>query len=513
MYDLRDRHDDQGLAAVLKLSWPASLTMLNSTLIRFVDGLMVSRVGPGAMSAQLLAGMWSFSAESFATGVLTVVNTYVSQNFGAGNLRRTARYAWSGMVLGLAFALLACPLAVFARAIFAQFQPADQAGAPELLGLEVMYFRYMVLGMSLTLTARPLEQFFFGVHRPKIVLMASVAANLWNVGANYVLIFGKCGFPALGLEGAAIGSVTAWALQLAILLAAFLSRTMHEKFSTRFVSTVRWGQIRDLLRLGWSAGLQLFNDIFCWSVFLALLVQKLFGESHLAASTVAMRYMGLSFMPAVGIGVATSAMVGKNIGAGRPDLARHHTHVALAVAMTYMGLCGLAFWLFRYPMVELLVAAPKDMPPDQAAAMKDQIIRIGVDIMILSALFQLFDAVGIIFIGALRGAGDTFWPMVLTIALSWGVIVGGGTAVAYMAPQWTSVGPWLAASSYVVVLGVVMAWRFESGAWRKINLLGKLAGEPTPEPLADRAPIRTAIISQTLPELPTDDGPQGPPRP
>ncbi len=460
-----------GLGEVLSLSWPASLTMLNSTLMRFVDGLMVAFVGPAAFSAQFMGGMFAFIPESFALGMLTVINTYVSQNYGAGRFKQTGAYVWAGLAVAMLFACFIAPLALLAGPIFGLF-----GHAPDVLAQEIIYFRYMAVSTLVTLPARVLEQFFFGIHRPKIVLVASLTANLFNVAAIWVLIFGKLGFPAMGLRGAAIGSLVSWGLQLLMLVVAFLATSMRRRYATGMFRLARWRHVMAIMRLGWPAGVQLFNDIASWSLFSAALVGR-FGTAHLAASTAAMRYMGLSFMPAVGIGVATTAMVGKCIGQARYDLARRRAHTALMVAMVYMGICGLAFYLFRYHMIEFFVRIdPATLVEGQtSSALAAQIVRIGGDIMLCAAIFQLFDAVGIIYVGALRGAGDTYWPMAMTVLLSWGLVVGGGIMAVWLVPQWTSIGPWIAASLYVVALGVVTAWRFESGAWRKIDLLDRAA--------------------------------------
>jgi MATE family multidrug resistance protein len=477
--DIIEETPSAGLAQVLQMSWPASLTMLNSTIMKFVDGFMVSRVGPVPFAAQYVAGMSSFVPESFFMGVLTVVNTYVSQNFGAGRFRRTGQYAWAGIAVAVLAAAAMAPLALGAGPMFRFFGSLSRSGqvSADLVRLETVYFRYMILAVGMALSSRVLEQFFYGVHRPRIVLTASLIANAFNVGANAVLIFGLLGFPAMGLEGAAIGTVLAWGLQLAILLGAFLSGPIHRLCATRAVAGVRVRQCLDLVRLGWPAGVQLCNDIASWAVFTIALV-GFFGEAHLAANTAVMRYVGLSFMPAVGIGIAATALVGRQIGHGRPELARRRTHVALAIAMTYMGACGLAFLLFRYPMVSFFVRVA---PGGSSAAGTGQIVRIGAALMLCAAVVQLFDAVGIVYVGALRGAGDTFWPMRVTVVLSWGMIVGGGLLAIRLVPQLESTGVWIAASAYVIVRGLVMAWRFESGAWRRIDLLNRTAGRAESE--------------------------------
>ncbi|MFP4433094.1 MAG: MATE family efflux transporter [Planctomycetota bacterium] len=454
-----------GLLAVVSMSWPASLTMLNVTVVRFIDGLMVAGVGAAAVSAQFYGGICSFAPESFMIGLLGVVSTFVSQNLGARREPRCSQYAWAGIGVALVWAAMMMPLAAAADWGFGLlgYDESPQAA---------MYFRYMVLAAPLTLGARVLEQFFYGLHRPRVVLAASLVGNALNVALNYVLIFGKLGLPAMGLEGAALGTVLAWGVQLMILLAVFFAPSIHARYRTRRPNA-SWSQCRAILRVGWPAGVQLANDIFSWGVAIMVLVGQ-FGLADRAATTILMRYLGLSFMPAVGVGIATTALVGRAIGAGDPDLAKRRAREAVALAACWMGVCGLVFWLARGPLIALFLreVPPVGYSPDQLAALQEQILTIGGRILLLAAVFQIADAVGIVYTGALRGAGDTVWPMVATMITSWVVVVGGGVTIVSAWPEWGAAGPWIAATAYVFILGALVAWRFESGAWRSINLLG-----------------------------------------
>jgi len=332
------------------------------------------------------------------------------------------------------------------------------------------------------------------------VLLGALAANLFNVGCNYVLIFGKLGFPAMGLEGAAIGTVLGNVLLLAVLGSAYLSRSMHARYATRLARAMKLSQCAELLRVGWPAGVQFCNDVLSWNVFVAVLVGR-FGTIHLAASTAAMRFMSLSFMPAVGVGVATTALVGRHIGHGRPDIARRRAHAAALAAMAYMTACATAFLVFRHEMVGLFANIPHspDISAAEARALTDKMVAIGGWVMICAAVFQTFDALGIVFMGALRGAGDTFWPMILSAGFSWLLTAGGGAAMVFLVPQLESVGPWMAASAYVIVLGIVLAWRFETGRWRKIDLLGTAA---VPVPAGES--LQAAIAGGLAPDTPAN---------
>ena len=123
----------------------------------------------------------SFVPAGLGLGMLTVVNTYVSQNLGAGRPERCGQYTWAGIVVAVAISLAIMPLAIAAGKIFSLFPHTAEVRA-----LETMYFRYMIVGLILFLTARAMGQFFFGIHKPGVVLIASLISNVFNVGANYV---------------------------------------------------------------------------------------------------------------------------------------------------------------------------------------------------------------------------------------------------------------------------------------------------------------------------------------
>ena len=300
------------LGEVLRLSIPASLTMLGTTVIRFVDGLMVARLGGtlGAVSisAQSAAGISAFAFEAFALGMLTVVNTYVGQNLGAKRHRLCGTYAWAGIRIALLAAIVLMPLVLLAGPIFNLYDHP-----PEVRQLEIMYFRYMILACFFTLPAAVLESFFFGLHRSGTVFAVSIISNTANVVVNYALIYGKFGLPRMELQGAAIGSMIAWALRLVILLALFLRPSIRRTFQTHKLGRARWSHCLDIFRVGWPAGVTFGNDVFTWSVFMNLLVAR-FGMAHFTATSIAFRYIPLSFMPAIGIGVAATAIAGRYIG-------------------------------------------------------------------------------------------------------------------------------------------------------------------------------------------------------
>jgi len=322
----------------------------------------------------------------------------------------------------------------------------------------VLYFQINVLGVGPTLIAVAANNFFTGIHRPGVSLVATVIANVFNIIANYALIFGHFGFPQLGVAGAAWGTVAA-SIVNAVLLVVWMMRPTYVATYRVFESWQPSGKrLLGLLKVGTPMGFQFFVDVGMWAVFTAAIVGA-FGTVHLAANNIAFRFIELSFMPAVGIGIALTAAVGKAIGRGRLDLAKRTVRAAFGLCVGYMGAVGLGMLLFRHHLIDLLSDDP-------------EVIRWGGYILICCAIFQVFDAMYITFSHALQGAGDTFWPMIVGTLYVVLIFLGGAIAAMYFVPQWGSVGPWIAATVYVIALGLTLAMRYRFGPWASMELPG-----------------------------------------
>jgi MATE family multidrug resistance protein len=486
------------LLEMLLIAGPVVATMTSYTLMQFIDGLMVSRIGPDPVyvAAQGNGGVAAWIPTATLMGLLSVVNTYVSQNLGAKHAERGAAYAWAGLWICL-FAWLAVMLPYAALLPTVMATMTDHS--PELLKLEGDYSRVLLIGSFFTIAARCIAQYFYGMHKPMTVFGAVLAGNATNLVLNCFLIYGptppviagglgeilnpwfeftgsacrSLGIPAMGVAGAALATVIGTVVEFAIPMARFLGRRFNALYGTRAAWRPSRAHMRDLFKLGWPGALMLGNEIICWAYLMAALIGH-FGEVHNTAGWIALRYMHLAFMPAVGLSIAVTAQVGKCMGMKRPDLAVRRTWLGVGLTMVYMGLCALGFVLFRNEAIALFVD-PSTTPEQRA-----ELVRIGSEVMIAAAIFQLFDALGITIIGALRGAGDTVWPGVITLVLAWSCIVLGGHAMIRLFPELGSLGPWIAASAYIVLLGSSMCVRFVLGGWKRIDLLKSQASMVMP---------------------------------
>ena len=180
---------------VWSIAWPTILTMVSFTVMQFVDKLMVSKVGPLEVAAQGNAGTWSFAMIATVMGVVTVVNTYVSQYFGSGKPEVGPRYPWAAMWISLSlWVVLLVPWAMLLPWTFEIIHKNDQlANAAQLISLESSYATITILGSVFLLVGRGFTQYFFGMHMPKVITVSTLIANIVNIVANYIFIFGEDG--------------------------------------------------------------------------------------------------------------------------------------------------------------------------------------------------------------------------------------------------------------------------------------------------------------------------------
>jgi multidrug resistance protein, MATE family len=439
------------LRLLIALSVPMVINNTSRTVMSFVDFAMVSRLGTDAQAALAPATIVLFCLISFGFGVMGCVNTFASQALGRDEPSECSAYLWQGVFWSILFgcaALVFLPLVPQVYGLFGH--------APEVQRLEIIYTRIGLFSLAPSIATAAFSNFFNGIHRPGVTMASSIAANLFNVVGDYALIYGKFGFSAMGVAGAAWATVLSTIFQTLFLLGAALMPRFARTFHT--VHTMRWDTRRafNLLRLGLPAGGQAVLELIAWVLFLNVLIGR-FGTRELAATNIAWKYMELSWMPAFGIGMAISAIVGKAIGQGDLDAARRRTRLGRNVVIGYMGLMSLVFLVFRHPLIGLL---------NHDAA----IIDLGAKVLICAALFQVFDGLTITYLSALRGAGDILVPAVLFTVLGWGIVIFGGYAVAIGLPGLGSLGPWIAATVYITLMGLIMALRWRAGRWTKIDI-------------------------------------------
>ncbi len=444
--------DETSLKYMLKLAGPMVVTTISFTIMQFVDRFMVSRLGTAALAAILPAGFISFVPGSFVIGAMTSVNTFVSQRLGRGEKKACSNYCWQAIYMGLLYFVVVVVI-MWPSAPWIFRVLGHEA---EVAEMEVIYLRIMLYAQVLSVFVWASSQFFMGIHRPIITMYAALCGQVVNVAANYVLIFGKFGFPQMGIAGAGWGTFIGTAVGAGIRMAAFLSGDINATFKSRQTINVSLAKMKGLLKVGLAAGFELMLNVAFWGVILFGLVGR-FGKEAMAATSAALACTNLSVMPIVGIATALTAAVGRSIGAGKKDTAIKQTTVCLRIGLVYMGVVGLCFFVFRNGLMAFWSS-------------DDKVIEIGVNILICAAVYQVFHAARTIYSGSLRGAGDTLW-LAIASALGAVVILGlGGLLIVVFLPGLGSLGPWIAATVSIIAVGLANRWRFKSNSWMDIEL-------------------------------------------
>jgi MATE family multidrug resistance protein len=310
-----------------------------------------------------------------------------------------------------------------------------------------------------------------------------------DVFFNWLFVFGHWGFRPMSVAGSAWATNCAVTLEL-LVLAVFVWRPAAVARFRTLDWRPRRALMRSLLTVGVPSGVQVVAEVLAWTLFTVWIV-ALFDQPTMAANNYTFRFMSVSFMPIYGLSTAVTALVGRYIGMGRRDLAAKRAHLGFAVAAAYTLACAALFYFGRSWLMGLFTADPL-------------ILRTGGLLLVFAAAYQVFDALYIIYNGALRGAGDTFVPAVATGALCWGITVFGGYVVARLRPGWGVAGPWTAALVYGVTLGLWMFVRFNRGRWKLIELDGGGPGIPaTPTPF-DRSNVLAPSDRVVALQLTTD---------
>ncbi|PCJ57340.1 MAG: hypothetical protein COA73_10830, partial [Candidatus Hydrogenedentota bacterium] len=439
-----------GLREVTTMAWPIMLGAVSFVFMDFVDKIFVSRLGIENLAAVGSAGIWAYALGIFFVGLAGCVSTFASQSLGRGNKEDCARYAWQGIYISLfagGFALLIWP---FSGLFF-----TSMGHSPEVTALELEYFNIRLFGFIFVAWQAVLASFFMSIGRPKIPMLAALMANVSNVVLDYVLIFGKFGFPAMGISGAAIATVLSIILQVVVLQWIFMNDAINREYKTR--SAYMWDtkKIRELVRIGWPSGLSGFLDVASWSVFTSYIVGR-FGTEQLAAHTAAINFMHLSFVPAIALNQAIAPIVGRWVGQGNIAIAKARAYTATKIGMVIMLFVGTTLAVFGETLMTVFSSDPV-------------VIDMGHTLLILAAIFAGFDAVNIVLSGALRGVGDTRWMMWAMFIGSYGVSLP--LAWFFANPVGLEAkGAWVGATIYIILLSGFFFQRFHGEKWRHIKI-------------------------------------------
>ncbi|WP_319780912.1 MATE family efflux transporter [Maridesulfovibrio sp.] len=446
-----------GYKHVLDISMPLAVSMASTTIMQVTDRIFLGRYSMEAIAAALPAGILSFLFISFFMGVASYINVFIAQYTGAAKPERVASSLWQGIYFALGSWLVLGAMGFW-------LTPLLESGGhpPEVLKLEIQYFRILMLGAGLPVLDTALSGFFAGRGLTRTVMVVNMIGAAVNIPLDYALINGVWIFPEMGIRGAAIATLTAGAVIVSIYVPLIFSRDNEINFKTRTNFRFEPKLFKRFIKFGLSNGVQFFLDIFAVTFFVYM-VGRL-GTLILAASNIVLSIDGISFFPAYGISVGVSTLVGQAIGQGRPDYARRATTCALHITTVWMLIMGLIYLLFP----ELLLSLFR--PENITDAVFADVLNYGTHFLLFTAAYILFDGTALVYSGALKGAGDVVFVMKSVGLCCIAIMV----VPCYMAVEVYPSGPyflWAVFTLYVVVLAAAFYWRFRGGKWANMRVI------------------------------------------
>ena len=436
---------------VLTIAIPLVLQNLAQTLLGVIDTWFVSGIGTEAIAALGLAGVMYFTFLMFYRNSINSLVAFIGRAHGADDDYKVGEIVWRGIwMVGLLSATV-----IILPWLFGIFMGwATPAGSPLILEYGTIYLRIRALEIPLAMFSAIGWAFLVGrgdSRTPMLLMWMMVSVNIF---LDWLMVPGNLGVPALGVAGAA------WATVLANLLNAILSgciiwsKRNRSLYNTGNPRKIPWPDIRKVFAVGLPAGMGDFIEIASFSVFFAMIGRL--GTETLAANQIAVQYMSISFTFGIAISMAASSLVSQFVGSGELEMAEKSAYRALIIGMIGMGLIGLTYIISP----EFLISVFSDDPA---------VIEAGVTILRVIAIYQVFDAAGIVLSGALMGGGDTRFTMLTRLILAWG---------GFIPLAWLTIfrfeggirGAWITALTYLLSLAVIYFLRFRSGFWKTIQL-------------------------------------------
>jgi MATE family multidrug resistance protein len=426
------------IRALLALALPAAATQLSTMLMGFVDTVLLGHVGVRELAAASIANVWIHGTLFFALGVILGIDPLIAQAHGRGDGAAVGLAAQRGLVVA---AVLSVPLALCWYATEAVLLAVGQD--PALARDAQVFARVQIPSIPFFLAFSTLRQYLQcrGIVRPAMWVI--LLANVWNALLAWALIFGRLGFPALGLFGAGIATSLTRAFCLFGLagLIGYLSlaegawpRPGRALFDLR--------AFQRIVGLGFPVAIHFSLEI--WAFSGAALLAGWLGAVPLAAHTIALNLASLSFMLPLGISQGAVTRVGNLLGARRPHDAERAAWVAIACGASVMGVCGAGFLLLRHALPQLYTV-------DLA------VLALAGSILPIAAAFQVFDGTQVVCCGVLRGMGRTRPAAVFNLLGYWvlGLPIGGWLA---FREGWGLSGIWwgLAFGLFVVATSLVL---------------------------------------------------------
>ena len=438
---------------VLAVALPLILSSSCHAMNMFVDRLMLTRFSPEASAASFTGGLTHFTLSCIFFGTVGYTGTFVAQYAGANRVHRIGITIWQGIFLALAGGAILATGIWWAPWMFNLFKHD-----PGVTKQEIIYFQVLSGGTFVFLLTAALTGFWSGRGKTVTVLIISAVITLFNIPLNYIFIFGKCGAPMLGAGGAALGTLLAEMIGVALCFILFLGRKARKRYYT-LSCRLDWKLLKRMLTYGLPNGAQLSLDLVSFNIFSILL--GCYGVTVHEASSITFGINNIAFCPIMGMGQTAAILVGQAIGAKDIPLAKKSVRNTCFLVFIYSALMMILFSGFQD-----LMLSPFVRPGDGSQL---ETMRIAKIMLHFLSLYLLFDGTNITYSNVLRGAGDTSFTMWTLAVVGIAFFAVPCLVAFYLKMAWWVL--WSLLCFEILLLCIIYTLRYRQGKWTRMKVI------------------------------------------
>jgi len=436
------------------LAYPVMLSQLGQVAVGVADSMMVGRLGALELAASSLANSIFFVILMFGIGISMGLTPLVSKAFGKGKIHQISRLFSNSLLINFFSSLVLLGLVLlFSRNLGLLNQPKEV----EVLALPFLFI--ITVSLIPLMIFQTFKQFVEGLSQTKQAMFITVTANLLNVLLNWLLIWGNWGFPELGFLGAAWATLISRVLMMVLMGAYVLTSKRYSDYVLRIIGfKPKWALCKRILKIGIPTGFQFIFEVSAFSA--AAIMMGWIGVNALAGHQIALNLASISYMMATGLATAGMIRVSHYIGKEDYKGMREAGMVAFGMVATFMFICALLFFLFRFFLPTLYIDDP-------------QVISLAASLLVLAGLFQLSDGIQVVGLGVLRGLEDVKVPTLVTFLAYWGLGLPLGYFLAFKM-DFAEKGIWIGLLIGLTLTAGLLLYRFDQLSKRKVKSKNEL---------------------------------------
>ncbi|MET0262793.1 MAG: MATE family efflux transporter [Rariglobus sp.] len=424
----------------LALAFPIVVGQVSQMLIGVTDSIMIGRVGTVPLAASAFAGGVFNVFFVIGIGLLLPVAVFAAREHGARNDAAAALWLKHGVLLATLAGLVGVGVMLGLSLGFNRIgQP------PEVIATVNPFYTLIALSLLPTLVFQAFRQFSEALGRPWVPMAIMLGGVALNIGLNWVLIYGNLGAPALGLTGAGWATLISRTVPvLAIIVWLRREESFRNAWPRTWFSGFSGARFREMLRIGVPAAIMLMFEVGAFMA--AALMMGWIGATALAAHQIALSCASFMFMFPLGLSMAVGMRIGKAVGEGRQHALRSIAFGAVAMTFAIMSMSAIGFTLGGTALASWFVT-------------DSETVALAAKLLVVAAIFQLFDGAQVIGAGSLRGLSDVRVPAVLSFIAYWLLAIPSGYVLG-LHTRLGAVGVWTGLAFGLGIAAVLLAWRF-----------------------------------------------------